>query len=269
MRRRPLDARRANQTYLIEQCETKEAERLDLRAGAWKDLLDAQLQMRRNQLERRRKELLDSIQKRSGLSQKISDLEQVLNTGTCPICGRHLSAEHRPKIGEALGKAEAELQAIDDSSAALQDISGRLGLLSKIRGSNAKDRLRQAEKDLQGYQVRLTQIENDIERLSDEVAAYDTADIARKRILQGEKYKEEGRLQKEILEQKNERKTLVEELAISQRAIEGLTKNRTQRSTIKVSLCADLEKVFFQSIERLRKSSESALRRGPMMPSRA
>ena len=247
-----LDARRADQTYLIEQCETKEAERLDLRAGAWKDLLDAQLQVRRNQLERRRKELLDSIQKRSGLSQKISDLEQFLNTGTCPICGRDLSAERRPQIGEALGKAETALQAIDDSSSALQDISGQLDLLSKIRGSNAKDRLQQAEKDLQGYQVRLTHIENEIERLSDEVAAYDTADIARKRILQREKYKEEGRLQKEILEQRNERKMLVEELAISQRAIEGLTKNRTQRSTIKVSLCADLEKVFFQSIERLR-----------------
>ena len=247
-----LDAKLADQKFLIEQCDKKEAERLDLRAGAWKDLIDVQLQIRRDQLERRREELLDSIKKRSGLSQKISDLQQFLNAGECPICERVLSAERRPQIGEALGEAEAELQSTHDSSATLQAISGQLDALSKIRGINAKDRLQQAEKDLQGYQVRLTQIENDIERWRDEIAGYDTAEIARKRVLHSEKIREEGRLQKDVQEQKDERKTLADDLAISQRAIEGLTKNRTQRSIIKVSLCSDLERVFFQSIERLR-----------------
>ena len=179
-------------------------------------------------------------------------MQQFLNAGECPICERVLSAERRPQIGEALGEAEAELQSTHDSSAALQAISGQLDALSKIRGINAKDRLQQAEKDLQGYQVRLTQIENDIERWRDEIAGYDTAEIARKRVLHSEKIREEGRLQKDIQEQKDERKTLADDLAISQRAIEGLTKNRTQRSIIKVSLCSDLERVFFQSIERLR-----------------
>lgn len=249
-----LDAKLADQKFLIEQCEKKEAEKLDLRAGAWKDLIDAQLQIRRNQLERRREELLDSIKKRSGLLQKVADLQQFLNTRECPVCGQVLGAAHRPRIGEALGKAEAELQTIADSTTALQGISGQLDALSKIRGTHAKDRLRQAEKDLQGYQVRLTQVENDIERRRDEIAGYDTAEIARKRVLHSEGIKEEGRLQKEIQEQKDKRTTLVDGLAISQKAIEGLTKNRTQRSTIKVSLCADLERVFFQSIERLRDS---------------
>ena len=247
-----LDAKLADQKFLIEECAKKEAERLDLRAGAWKDLIDAQLQIRRHQLEIQREELMDSITKRIGLSQKVSDLRQFLDTRECPICERVLSAERRSQIGQALGKAEADLQSIDDSSAALQDISGQLDALSKIRGTNAKDRLRQVEKDLQGYQVRLTQVENGIERRRDEIAGYDTAEIARKRVLHSEKIKEEGRLQRDIQEQKNERKTLVDDLAISQRAIEGLTRNRTQRSIIKVSLCSDLERVFFQSIEHLR-----------------
>ena len=172
-----------------------------MRASAWKDLIDAQLQIRRHQLERRHRELLESIKRRSSLAQKIADLQQFLNTRECPICERVLTAEHQPQIGEALGRAEAELQAIDDSSAALQDISGQLDALSKIRGINAKDRLQQAEKDLQGYQVRLTQIENDIEEQRDKIAGHDTAEIARKRVLHSEKYKEEGRLQKDILEQ--------------------------------------------------------------------
>ena len=153
-----------------------------------------------------------------------------------------------------MGIAEAEIASIEDSSSALQDVSGQLNALSKIRGTNAKDRLRQIDSDLQKYQVRLTQTENEIEKLKDEIAGYDTADLMRKRVLRGEKLKEEGRLQADIQEQKERRKKLNDDLAVSQKAIEGLTKNRTQRSTIKVSICSSLEKVFSQSIEQLRDS---------------
>ena len=237
---------------MIEECDKKRAERLDLISGAWKDLIDAQLQVRRDQLERQRKELMDSIKKRSGLAQKVSDLQQLLDTRECPTCEQVLSDRRRVQIGEALGKTEAKLRSIEDSSGALQDISGQLDGLSKIRGINAKDRLRQAEKDLQSYHVRLTQIENAVEKLRDEIAGYDTAEIARKRVLQSEKIREEGRLQADIQDQNVERKRLVDELAVSQKAIEGLTKTRTQRSTIKASLCSALESVFSQSVEQLR-----------------
>ena len=247
-----LDAKLEEQRVLIEECKKKEGERLDLISDSWKDLIDAQLQVRRDQLEFRRKELMESIRKRSGLTQKISDLNQLLSTRECPTCKQVLGDERRSQIGEALGTAEAVLESLGDSGAALQQISGQIDALSKIRGINAKDRLRQAEKDLQGYYVRLTQIENDIERLKDEIAGYDTADIARKRVLHSEKIREEGRLQGDIQDQSVERKKLVDELAVSQKAIEGLTKDRTQRSTIKVSLCSDLERVFSQSIEQLR-----------------
>lgn len=247
-----LDAKLGEQKTLLEDCERKEAERLDLLSGAWKDLLETQIQIRRNQLERERRELMDSIKRRSGLAQKVSDLQQLLDTRECPTCEQVLSDERRSQIGEALGKAEAELQSIDDSSAELQEISGQIDAISKIRGINARDRLRQVEKDLQGYHVRLTQIENDIEKLRDEIAGYDTAEIARKRVLLTEKTREEGRLQGDIKDQNAERKKLVDELAVSQKAIEGLTKDRTQRSTVKVSLCSDLERVFSQSIEQLR-----------------
>lgn len=247
-----LDAKLGERKTLLEDCERKEAERLDLLSGAWKDLLETQIQIRRNQLERERRELMDSIKRRSGLAQKVSDLQQLLDTRECPTCEQVLSDERRSQIGEALGKAEAELQSIDDSSAELQEISGQIDAISKIRGINARDRLRQVEKDLQGYHVRLTQIENDIEKLRDEIAGYDTAEIARKRVLLTEKTREEGRLQGDMKDQNAARKKLVDELAVSQKAIEGLTKDRTQRSTVKVSLCSDLERVFSQSIEQLR-----------------
>ena len=247
-----LDEKRENLKLLLKECDKKEAERLDLISGAWKDLIDAQLQIKRTQLERRRKELMDSFKKQSSLAQKVSDLQQLLDTRECPTCEQILSDERRSQIGQALGNAEADLQSINYSSAALHDIIGKLDALSKIRGINAKDRLRQAEKDLHGYYVQLTQIENDIEKLKDEIAGYDTAEIERKRVLHRMKIKEEGLLQKDIQDQNTQRKKLIDELAVSQQAIEGQTKDRTRRSTIKVSLCSNLETVFYQSIEHLR-----------------
>lgn len=247
-----LDANLREQKDVIAECDKKEAERLDLISDAWKDLIDARLQITRDRLERRREEAMDSIKKRSSLTQKISDLKQLLDTRECPTCEQDLSDERRSQIGEVLGKVETQLESIEDSSVALADVSGQLKALSKIRGINAKDRLQQVEKDLQGYQVRLTQIENNIERLRDEISEYDTAEIQRKRVLQNEKFREEGRLQRDIQDQNIERKKLDDELAVSQKAIEGWTMARTQRSTIKVSLCSDLERVFSNSIERLR-----------------
>lgn len=247
-----LDSKLKEQKYLIAECDKKELERLDLVSCAWRDLIDAQLRTKRAQMEDQRKQLMVSISKRSGLEQRVADLKQLLNTRECPTCEQILSKERRSQIGKALGLAETELQSIDDSSASLLDISGQYDALSKVRGTNAKDLLRQVEKDLQGQQVRLTQVENEIEKLRDEIAGYDTAEIARKRVMLGEKIKEEGRLQADIQDQNAKRKTLADNLAVSQKAIEGLTKNRTQRSTIKVSLCSNLEKVFSQSIEQLR-----------------
>ncbi len=247
-----LDAKIGERKVLIGDCKRKEGERLDLLSKAWMDLIDAQLQIRRDQLENRRKVLMESIKKRSTLEQKISDLQQLLDTRKCPTCEQVLSDERRSQIGESLGKAETELQYIEDSSTELQKIFGQIDALSKIRGINAKDQLRQVEKDQQGYNIRLTQVENRIVELEEDIAGYDTAAIARKRVLQKQKIREEGRLQDDIQSQKAERKRLKDELAVSQKAIEGLTKDRTRRSTIKVSLCSDLERVFSQSIERLR-----------------
>ena len=247
-----LDSKLEHQGFLIKECDKKEAERLDLISESWKDLIDGQLQVKRARLEEKRNLLMDSITKRSGLAQKVDDLQQLLDTRECPTCEQALGDERRSQIGEALGKAEVELRSIEDSSTALQDISGQLDALTKIRGINAKDRLCHIEKDLQGHQVRLTQIENEIEKIKDEIAGYDTAEIARKRVMHTEKIKEEGRLQADVREQIAQRKILADELGISQKAIKGLTRDRTQRSTIKVSLCSDLEETFSQSIEQLR-----------------
>jgi len=247
-----LDTKYKQHEVLNNKCRNKEEERLNLMSDAWKDLVYAPIQVRRSQLEQKQQKLLISIKKQGELEKRIADLEQLLETNECSVCGQTINQKRLYEIGQALGKAESDLQAIEDRCSALQDISGKLNVLSKIKSINARDQLRQVQKDIQGYQVHLTQIENEIEELKDEIAGYDTAEIGRKRLLLDNTLKEEGRLEKNIEDQKTEQQKLAEELAVLQKSIEGLTKSRAQGSTIKFSLCSNLEEIFSESIERLR-----------------
>lgn len=247
-----LDAKTNEQVNIIAEVEKKELERLDLISVAWKELFDSRLRTARKQVEKERAKLYGALKDQTGIQQRVSDLRALLDTEKCPTCKQVVGRERRAEIGEALGMAEAQLESIEDQASAMDRLSVRHDKLAKITSVNARERLRQSEKDLQGLHVRLTHVENEIERLSDEISGYDTAEIGRKRFLQREKVKEEGRLQRDIEDQMNVRDSLQKDLDISQRAIEGLTKSRTQKSTLKVSLCSDLEKIFGQSIERLR-----------------
>lgn len=69
-----LKAKLRDQKFLIDECKNKETERLDLISGAWKDMIEAQLQVRRFQMEREGKALMEMIKKRSALSQKVKNL---------------------------------------------------------------------------------------------------------------------------------------------------------------------------------------------------
>ena len=247
-----LDAFKKEQKHIIELNEIKENEKLDLMASAWKDIIDSLLQIKRNQLEKKREDLFNSIKNRSYLDQRIYDLKHLLEKCICPICEQVLNPDDRYKIGEILGDTETEFSLIDDTSYELNIISSNIEELSKIRGTNARERFIEIEKDLQRNNVRLTEIENQIEILNDEISGYDTAEISRKRRLLDGKLKTEGNLQRNIDDQDEVKRGFTDELAISQKALEGFTKNNMQRGTIKVSLCTDLEKLFNESIERLR-----------------
>ena len=105
---------------------------------------------------------------------------------------------------------------------------------------------------MQKNEVALTQVENDIETLREEIEGHDTAELARKRSRMRELGREEGRIDVSLNQQKDNLKIKSDEQALAQKAIQGLTEDRTQRSTQKVAICSDLETLFDQSIDKLR-----------------
>jgi DNA sulfur modification protein DndD len=232
--------------------EQKRKDRLDLLGTAWRDLVELKVSVRRDQLEARRLELSKEMKGHNIAEYQIEQLQRLLSTDLCPTCNQDLSSERRAEIGTELGRLQGELQSLADRSDLFQELSAQIAALNKIRGSNVRDRLEQINRDLQNIEVQLTRVDNESEALRDEIKGYDTAEIARKRSIRDEKVKEETRLQGEINARREEIRKIKEELAVNQRTIEGLSQNRSQRSTIKAQLCSQLEKTFNQSIERLR-----------------
>lgn len=230
----------------------KSAERLELLAVAWKDLLELKVAVRREQLERERQTLTQHLGDRSVLEHRIKQIESLLRDRSCPTCEQSINEGVRERFGSELGTLQGELQSLRDNTDSLQSVSVQIEALNKIRGSNARDRIAAIDSDLQNNAVLLTRIENEIETLEDEVKGYDTVELKRKRALHLEKVKEEGRLQQEVSLRRKEVDAVKAELAMAQRTIEGLSQARHFRSTTKVKVCGELEAVFNQSIEHLR-----------------
>lgn len=247
-----LDALTSQRRTLEEDQRKKATDRQILLSQAWRDLLDSRLQVKREQLQRRQSDLTQSLRKQGGLQAKIDNLDRLLKTSVCPTCGQDLGDDRRSEMGASLGEMQADLRRMDDETDDMQAVSSQIAALSKIRGVNARDRIAEIDTESKRIEVALQRAENEIERLNDEISDQDTAELARKRVLQKELLVEEGRLQASITSAKKDIDKTKEELAIAQKAIESLAPARSKKSTLKVSIASDLEKTFSASIEKLR-----------------
>lgn len=247
-----LDAARESGKTQADIARRKREERKVVLSEAWKDLLTAKLSTKRDSLSSRRAELMAALNARSRLEGRIDNLRKVLATSECPTCHQALSPERRERLGADLGALEVERDQSGDALQEMQEIAAQIDVLDKIRGVNARERLASIDRDIRAADVAAQKAENDIERITDQIAGHDTAELARKRVLAAEKLKEEGRLTEATKAVKEKIQQTKDDLAIAQRAIEGLAGARTQRSTQKAKIAADLEKTFQHSIEELR-----------------
>jgi len=247
-----LDGLASQKKSLEELQERKRLERQALLAEAWQDLLDVKLSVKRDQLQRRQTRLTEGLKEQGSRQSKIDNLERLLKTRNCPTCGQDLGSDRRDELGATLGSLQAEMKQVDDNSGDLQAVSAQIAGLNKIRGVRARERLAEIDRDARTTEVSLQRVENEIERVNDEIAGQDTADLARKRILLQEALKEQGRRETSIASVRLNIEKTREDLDVAQKAIEGLALGRSRQSTHKVSIAKDLERIFAASIEDLR-----------------
>jgi DNA sulfur modification protein DndD len=247
-----LDGARAERDESQSTIDRKFNERHEVLAVAWKDMLDARLSQKKTGLREEQLQITRAMKTTSRVESDIDRLKQLIETDSCPTCDQPVDGPIRSRLKEELGKMQASVMAHKDVSVRLNEISAQLGILEKVRGSGARQRLAQIEKDIQHAQIKLQRAENEIEEIEEKVNEQDATELARKRSRRADLLKEEGKLDNDLDGVRNNLKKVKEELAIARKAIEGVASARAEKSTQKVTLTASLERTFAASIETLR-----------------
>ena len=231
------------------ECVTR---KMQLVGEAWKDLLDIRVQERRAQLEAERDAHAERARTRGMLEEQIRSLKALLGTSECPTCTQTIGEGLRTQVGAKLGLIEGELADIRRLVSQMSASSEELAQLQRLRGTGAEASLTAANRDLERVRIEMTRLENDRERLREVLRGFDTADVARKRALLGQLQKNAGRLQGEIENLQTAMDKNKRDQDTASRQMAGSAQARSHKSSKMVELSMSLEKVFGESIDRLR-----------------
>jgi DNA sulfur modification protein DndD len=219
---------------------------------AWLDLIQPKLKTRQRQLLDEQVRISGIITKKGKLDSKIEDITRLLDESACPTCGQEMAPERRARHEVALTDLKSEVLALRADGDALGKVSSELRDLGRLSGSGVGATLRSLAKEERVLSVELTKIDNEKEKIDEQIRGYDTESIASKRRLRDSLIKTEGGVEREITEADKDLKKTRDELAVVSRVIANLPEARARRSTAKVALCQALEKAFSESVERLR-----------------
>lgn len=247
-----LDAVRLRQKQVVEEQAEIEAERLVLMRDAWKDVLRAKLQSRRTTLAAERDQISRQIEEKAALQSQADGLRNLITTDRCPTCGQDANAKHREKYGKALGELEVQIRSIQVSEENLSDVIQQLKFVDKMVSASVAQKVAAIQSSMRRLDVELTKLDNEGDRLEEEIRGYDTAEIARKRQLRDGLLKEEGALLNDINHVQREADNTSNQLAMVARALHSMPQARASASTALVNLATAVERVFAESIERLR-----------------
>lgn len=220
---------------------------------AWRDMIQPRLTKRKRELYAEQERMTTLMDEKSSLEAKRNDLQKIIDNEVCPTCGGSTEASRRTEIERDLDLVKAALNKILIDHRSLGDINMKIRELDRINGSGAATLIRSLDEERVRLSIELTQVENNIEKLSDEIRGVDTADIARKRQRHDILLREEGRLERDVGNLDKEIEIVKRELAMIASSLDALPQARAQRSSAMVKACMAVEELFNGSIERLRK----------------
>lgn len=247
-----LDMIQTRQLDIIGRQKTMSAERLGLLRDAWRDLVQPKLSVRKSALYDEQSRLTREMEERGHLESQAADLRRILENSSCPTCGRPTEESGREETGAKLGRVEAAIRASRTDHSSLANVTARIREIDRLGRPGVLPKIKELDAETRRSGVELTKIENEAERLSDEIRGFDTAEISRKRSLRDGLLREEGQLERDVEDRQKKIDEARRELAVIAKTLQNLPQARASRSTAMVNACMSVERLFGESIERLR-----------------
>ena len=247
-----LDATRERQKRIVSEQDSIRQERLLLLRDAWRDVLKPKLEARSRLLAEKKDKLSLRAQEKNRLEAQAENTKKLLDTSKCPTCEQTLESALRGRMGRVLGELEVQLSVMAVDQKEMSDITAELRTVNDLLSKSVAGRISEIESVTRKLEIELTRVENEAEALESEIRGYDTAEIARKRVLRDGLLREEGQLARDIEIVTKSIDSEKRELAIIARTFQDTPSARVSRSTAMVKVTSSLERVFSESIERLR-----------------
>ena len=240
------------QDAIIIRQEEIAVERMGLAKAAWIELIQPKLLLKRDQLLDEQERISKDIGERGRILSKIEDTVKLLSESSCPTCGQAMAPERRTRIEAHLAELKSRAVPLQTDGETLGQVSADLRDASKLVSIGVGASLRALAKEDRSLAVELTKIDNEREKIDQDIRGYDTETISSNRRLRDSLVRQEGGVERLIADAERDLKKTTDDLAMISRTIAALPQARARRSTAKVALCQALEKAFAGSVERLR-----------------
>jgi DNA sulfur modification protein DndD len=245
----------ANQENLFTNTQTQkdlEIQRLGLMRDAWKDFIRPQITLKRDHLTEENNKLAEAMIRKANIAGQIEQLKKSLDSAICHACGQALHQSQRELAGAELGRLEAMHLGIAVDEAARNRISAEIRDLDRLLKPGPTSQIKFCDKEISKLKVEQTKLDNEIERLHDQIKGQDTAEIARKRALRDGLIKIEGATEQSIRATKAKLDKNNKDLQMIAKALQGIPTARAAKSTQIMNVAGELERIYGRSIDRLR-----------------
>lgn len=238
-----------------------ESERLGLIRDAWRDLIRPQITAKRDQLMKENNLLSDAMIQQAKVKGKIEYLNMSFANATCHSCGQAIHLEQQEKAENELSDLKTELKEITVDENHRSIISAEIRDLNRILKPGPIPQIISCDQEISRLKVEETKLDNEVERLRDQIKGQDTLEIARKRTLRDGLLKEEGRIDQHIRTNQSAMDNAINDLAMISKALESIPTARAARSSRIVKIASELERIYGRSIDKLRETLKARVER--------
>lgn len=249
-----LDSSRYRQKEIEEGIKQKTSLRQQLVGQVWRDLLEPRLIAKQESLLQEQRRLIDLNSTQNRIQLRIEQATQYLSEHVCPTCGNSLEISKREAKQLELDQLKFQLLSVRADNSRLTDIAVQIRALNKVIGHGVRGRLSDVNKDLAHFEFELSRIENQIEKLNEELKEFDTDTIMKMRVRRDGVLKEEARLGSDIEDRKLKINSAYREIRILSDRMRPDESYRGARGTRMADICEKLHATFALSIDRLRET---------------
>ena len=218
----------------------------------WRDLLSKQLSVAVTFEQREYDRLLNDMRDDIACEGEIERLTSMLSTLICATCDQQIDSTTKLNLARKLGALQADASRQRVTSQSLATVGARLRQLQQLRSTGALPKIQYIEQQRKKSLIEEASVKGKIAEMEHLVDRDDEADVAQKKALRDGKQRNQGGLRLSLASAEFDLEQMKKREAINARRLDLGEGTQRTRASARLRVLDALEKVFSDSVNRLR-----------------